>query len=155
MLRRALAIGAASASLLVSAACNGGGAPIGPASVGIGMSTMHGVSAAIQPSVVPIRPVVPFGCPVMQPFTTAFDIVLQHTDVPLLLDHVTFHFLDGANISSAPMTFGRESATGPGIFSFRPQFGCGIGQPQLVIADIVLVDGKSPPFTINTTATMR
>lgn len=174
MQRRPIAIVAPFLVLAFTSACSGGGASGGP----LAASNMHAVTATIQPSVVPVTPVAGFGCPLLPPFTTAFGIALQQPggapfgapapfgsissvigtppgDGALQVDHVTFHFLDGSNLTSQPVTFGRESPAGLSTLQFSPQFGCGIGTPVLVIADIGLIDSMGVPFTVSTRAAMR
>lgn len=169
---RPLAIVAPFLVLAFTSACSGGGAVGAP----LAASDMHAVTATIQPSVVPVTPVSGFGCPLLPPFTTAFSIALQQpggapfgNHAPfgsitsfigtapgtLMVDHVTFHFLDGSNVTSQPVTFGRESPAGLGTLQFSPQFGCGIGIPVLVIADVGLIDSTGIPFTVSTRAAMR
>jgi hypothetical protein len=140
--------------------------PTGPSVFGVGPSAAPDLVAAIQPAFAPLTPLVG-ACPLRQPFTSAFDLVIQsRSGMSLFLDQVTFHFLDGSNVTSQPVGFSRPELTRlfptiaipartSGIFPFRPQFGCGIGVPQALIVDLILTDAFNGTHPITTRVGMR
>ena len=163
MPRRALASLAAVFTLLLSTACSSNNTVTGPtATMSVGGSMSSRVLASVQPAVVPVVPAPPFvgtgggnGCPHNPPFTSSFMLVIN-PGTNLSVDQVTFHFLDGSNISSQPIVFGRENinASFPGQFPFTVPFGCGFGRPQTIVADITGFIGTMP-FAITTSAPMH
>jgi hypothetical protein len=139
--------------------------PTGPSVFGVGPSAAPDLVAVIQPAFAPLTPLVG-ACPLRQPFTSAFDLVVQSRSTSLFLDQVTFHFLDGSNVTSQPVGFSRPElarlfptisipARTSGIFPFRPQFGCGIGIPQTLIVDLILTDAFNGTHPITTRVAMR
>jgi hypothetical protein len=163
MRHRALSIIAASNLVgLLFIACNDTDPAKTVALVGPTSATL--MTVAIQPVSISIIPVVGAVCPFQSPFTSAFNVVVQdRSAMALSLDRVTFHFLDGSNISSSPISFSRNQLVGlfpssmtippqtSSAFQFALKFGCGIGTPQVVIGDLVLLD----PFGITHNATVR
>jgi hypothetical protein len=149
------------ASMVVSACSHGGGAPeanpLAPA------AAPAAYQAAIVPSPVPVSPTpaapfTAFGtavCPTAAPaFTSTFRIVIDGPSAAgMQVDHVTFHFLDGSNVTSMPITFSRDAihASAPGVFPFTIGAGCGFGRPQSLLGDLVFIDA----FGVTHTATVR
>ncbi len=127
-------------------------APTGPSSSSAGPVA---VTARMQPPVVPLVPVTGFGCPARAPFTTSFALVIQsQATVNMSVDRVTIHFLDGTNISSTPIGFSTRPSIPAGsliTLPFTPHFGCGIGVPRSIVADVTLLD----PFGIGHTVTAQ
>ncbi len=163
MPRRALAFFAAIFALLLFTACSGSNTVTGPtATTSVGESMSSRVLASVQPTVVPVVPAPPIvglgggiGCPHNPPFTSSFVLVIN-PGTNLSVNQVTFHFLDGSNIPSQPIVFGRENinASFPGHFPFTVPFGCGFGRPQTIVADITGFMGTMP-FAITTSAPMH
>lgn len=162
MPRRALAFLAAVFALLLSTACSSNTVTGPTATKSVGASMTSQVLASVQPAVVPVVPAAPIvgvgigtGCPHNPPFTSSFMLVIN-PGTNLSVNQVTFHFLDGSNISSQPIVFGRENinASLPGHFPFTVPFGCGFGRPQTIVADITGFMGTMP-FAITTSAPMH
>lgn len=152
MLRRALSIRIAPLLLVLAVAACDSHHSGGPGSIGFAPSGPAIIVAGIQPQVIPLTRVFGFGCPLVPPFTSAFDLVVrEQTGVDLFLDQVTLQFLDGTNLGGSPIVFQRPELTRifpstlipalrSGVFRFAPQFGCGIGVPQVLIAELFFID---------------
>jgi hypothetical protein len=109
------------------------------------------IDARIQPQVVLLNSVSGL-CPIVSPFTTAFDLVVQErTGIDLFLDSVSMQFVDGTNLRSSPIVFPQADLTrlfpstlisrgASRAFTFSPQFGCGIGVPETLIVTTVFLD---------------
>ena len=148
MHRRPLSASAVVLAALAAFACSNGipgrqTNPFGPSG-----GNAQTFAATVVPAVVPVSPFGgfgPSGCPANPPFTSTFSIFLGPSDRgSLSIDRVTFHFLDGSNVTSDPIAFGREDihASAPGQFPFTVRFGCGIGHPQSLVGDLVLLDAS-------------
>lgn len=114
------------------------------------------------PTVMPL-PVAPSGCPVVQPFTTVFDVVVDtHGSADVFLTEITFRFIDGSSFGGSPFflsagdlnarfgeTLVRADTTRP--FRFTPQFGCGVSRPRTILTDLVLLDrrGTRHPMSLS------
>jgi hypothetical protein len=141
--------------------------PKGPSVFGVGPSVATDLVATVQPAFVPLTPTFVTGCPISQPFVSAFDLVItSRSPSTLNLDRVTFSFLDGSSVSSQPIVFTRPQLTRlfptvsilgrtSGTFPFRPQFGCGIGIPQTLVVDLLLLDAFNGQHPIMTRVGMR
>ena len=130
----------ASICALTFSAC--GDMPAGPNPVAPASADPVAVTARIQPTIVPMNPVAGSSCPSLSPFTVVID---SRARFDMSVDLVTFHFLDGSNISSQP--FGMPTrATVPSGSSvslpFAPQFGCGMATPHWIVADVELIDAS-------------
>lgn len=126
-------------------------------------SAAAALDASIQPQIIPFTVLAGFRCPVLQPFTTAFDLVVrERLGRDLFLDQVSLHFLDGTNVGGSPMVLPRAdlnrlftstlvNARTTRFFRFTPQFGCGLGVPQALIVDAFFLDRANTPHN----STMR
>jgi hypothetical protein len=111
------------------------------------------IDARIQPQIVALDPVFGLRCPAVPPFATTFDLVVQElTGIDMFLDQVSLQVLDGTNLGGSPIVFPRADLTrlfpstlitgrGSRAFRFSPQFGCGIGVPQILIVNTIFLDG--------------
>jgi len=154
---RAASLAAAPLALLIFSSCDR--APLAPDQVPVVSSSEGAVMAHVQPATVPMTPAVAGGCPAAAPFTTTFDLVVQsQIALNMSVDSVTFHFLDGSNVTSQPITFPSGTlvpADGTVRLPFSPQFGCGIGTPRWVIVDVKLVDQRGEIHTVSVRAPTR
>lgn len=130
--------------------------PTAPGSLGSPRANLAAVTARIQPGTVTVAPISGFVCPVVPPFTTAFNLLLQSPGASAMtVDEVTFHFLDGSNVSSHPMTFpnGQLVPAGASVtLPFALRFGCDIGRPLFVVADVKLIDPQGASRTVSVQA---
>jgi hypothetical protein len=133
--------------------------PTRSSSVGSAQANVEAVTARIQPGTVTVTPSTGFSCPAVPPFTTSFTLFLQSLfAVSMRVDEVTFHFLDGSNVSSHPITFpnGQLVPAGASLtLPFSLRFGCDIGRPLFVFAEIRLVDRQGASHTVNVQASAR
>jgi hypothetical protein len=102
-------------------------------------------------TVIPL-PIAGFGCPIVQPFSASFDLVVDgHGSTDVVLVQVTFRFFDGSSFGQSPLIFTGSDLTGrfgqmtipantTRAFHFTPQFGCGVSRPHTLAADVILVD---------------
>jgi hypothetical protein len=109
-------------------------------------------------------PVAGFRCPLVQPFGTVFDLVVDgHGSSDLFLDQVAFRFIDGSGVGFSPLPFTAADLRGlfgdtiiiagtTRPFRFRPQFGCGIGRPHTMTATIGLADRSGTRQEVTLTA---
>src|ERR1700730_16880360 len=89
-------------------------------------------------------------CPPCQPFTIPFTLVIvSPSQFDLSMDRVTFRLIDGTNIGTPAVTFPRPGLNnmfgstfviGTSTFTFTPDFGCVVTQPQAIAADVVMID---------------
>ena len=110
------------------------------------------VDANIVPRFLPILPVFGFGCPLLPPFSTEFDLfVTERSRMDLFLNRATFRFFDGFGIGTSPLDFPPDAlslqfgsrlipAGTTRSFRFRPQFGCGLSAPRTLNAEFVLLN---------------
>jgi hypothetical protein len=130
--------------------------PTAPGSPGSAHAYVTTMTAGIQPGTVIVTPSSSFSCPLLPPFTTSFSLFLQSlVAVPMTVDEVTFHFLDGSNVSSHPITFpnGRLVPAGASVtLPFSLRFGCDIGRPLFVFAEVKLVDPQGASHTVSVQA---
>jgi len=110
------------------------------------------VAAAIRPQPITLATVPGAGCPFLTPFTTTFDLVIDHAGLTdLFLDQVTIQLSDGSNVGGSPVLMSavdlaarfssvtvRPRATSR--FRFTPRFGCIGFVPHALHAHIVLRD---------------
>ena len=125
------------------------------------------VRASIRPQTVVLSPIRTAQCSRFPAFTTAFDLFIDfRTAGNVVLDQVSFRLLDGSHVGSSPVTFpaptiameGRRtffSSGSTGLFTFRPQFGCGVSAPRLLAGEIVLVDAAGFRHVTSVTAAVR
>jgi hypothetical protein len=117
------------------------------------------VTARLDPGVVTATPVAGFVCPAIPPFTSTFDLVLQsQTLATMSVGQVTFHFLDGANVTSQPITFANGTLVPTNstvTLPFTTQFGCGIGAPRSVVVDVKLLDSSGTAHMLTVRADTR
>src|SRR5437867_9863667 len=61
-------------------------------------------ATTIMPRILPLIPALSFRCPVSAPFTTAFDLIVDHRGrVDLFLNQVSLRFLDGSGFGAPPL----------------------------------------------------
>jgi hypothetical protein len=107
--------------------------------------------AQIQPSFLVHQSVLTFGCPLVQPFTTSFQIVIVQPRFDVTLNQVTLQFIDGTNLGGTPIPFPQPNLTRmfghtlvragtTRAFPFLQAFGCFPTTPKRMTAQIVLAD---------------
>ncbi len=115
--------------------------------VAFGTSTV----AQIQPPFLVQQPVPTFGCPLIQPFTTSFQIVIVQPRFDVTMNQVTLQFINGTNIGGTPIPFPQPSLTRmfgrtlvrantTRAFPFFQGFGCFPSTPKRMTAQILLAD---------------
>jgi hypothetical protein len=109
-------------------------------------------ATTIMPRLLPLIPTLGFQCPVSAPFTTDFDLIVDHRGrVDVFLNQVSLRFVDGSGFGASPLLFSpRELSTLFGqtlvhpftsrAFNFRPQFGCGLSVPRSLVVQVFLID---------------
>jgi hypothetical protein len=119
------------------------------------------IASRIHPAKLPIlstATVCPLG--LAFPFATAFDLVIVPAGNDLVMDRVTFRLIDGSNVGGNALTFpqprlqalfGSTAISTMRTFPFRPEFGCGAGQPLAIIAvvDLITSTGATRTLTLN------
>jgi hypothetical protein len=117
--------------------------PTGPSSA---------LTVAIVPQPLRLHPVAGGRCPFLTPFTTDFDLLIDHHGGrDLFVDQVTIRLLDGSNVGGSPVLmsavdlasrFGSTNIRSGirGRFAFQPRFGCDVFVPRQLRADVVLRD---------------
>jgi hypothetical protein len=122
------------------------------------------LAGAIVPQPLVLSPVAGARCPFLTPFTTAFDLVIDHhggTD--LFIQQVTIRLLDGSNVGGSPLLMSSADLAArlgstrvrPGQtrrFGFTPQFGCSAFRPRSLRADVVLRDAAGMQQTTHAIA---
>jgi hypothetical protein len=122
------------------------------------------LAGAIVPQPLVLSPVAGARCPFLTPFTTAFDLVIDHhggTD--LFIQQVTIRLLDGSNVGGSPLLMSSADLAArlgstrvrPGQtsrFGFTPQFGCSEFRPRSLRADVVLRDAAGMQQTTHAIA---
>jgi|SRR5262249_11229028 len=126
-------------------------------SVGAGLltsapSALSMSTVRIVPQTLPLIPVRDSRCPVVAPFTSIFDLVVDHRgQSDVFLDQVSFRFVDRSGLGGSPLFFSAGTLTtlfgqmsvrpgGSRTFTFRPQFGCDLLVPRSLLARVTLVD---------------
>jgi hypothetical protein len=112
-----------------------------------------------------VLPVPAVSCALGQSFTIPFTLVIvSPSQFDLSLDRVTFHLIDGTNIGSPAVTFPRPGLTnmfgstlviGTTAFTFTPDFGCVVTQPQSIAADVELIDRTGSKRILTARAELR
>ena len=153
------------------AACDGGngtkifvGRSLQPSSVVAFGSTS--TIAQIQPSFLVQQAVPTFGCPLVQPFTTSFQIVIVQPRVDVTMNQVTLQFINGTNIGGTPVPFPQPNLTRmfghtlvraftTRAFPFFQGFGCFPSTPKRMTAQIVLADTNGATQEMNVAADIQ
>jgi len=110
------------------------------------------LAGAIVPQPLVLSPVAGARCPFLTPFTTAFDLVIDHQGgTDLFIEQVTIHLLDGSNVGGSPLLMSsadlaarlgstRVRSGQTSRFGFTAQFGCTAFLARSLRADVVLRD---------------
>jgi hypothetical protein len=142
--------------LLLFAACDHQ-TSTAPDLVSSSSSTPVAVTARVDPARLAVSAVATASCPSTPPFTTSFNLMITSQAIqPLTVDQVTFHFLDGSNVSSQPITFPGGAlipTNGTITLPFAPSFGCGIGTPRWVVGEVTMHDATGRTETVSVRAT--
>ena len=122
------------------------------------------LASAIVPQPLVLSPVAGARCPFLTPFTTAFDLVIDHQGgTDLFIEQVTIHLLDGSNVGGSPLLMSSADLAArlgstrvrPGQtsrFGFTPQFGCSAFRPRSLRVDVVLRDAAGMQQTTHAIA---
>ena len=123
------------------------------------------IGLQIVPQLLPVPTVSTGACVLGQSFTIPFTlVVVSPSQFDLSLDRVTVHLIDGTNIGSPAVTFPRPGldnmfgstlVIGTSAFTFTPDFGCVVAQPQFIAADVVLIDRTGSTRTLTARAELR
>ena len=114
-------------------------------------TTPTAVTAHFQPGTVTVTPVTGAVCPVLPPFSSSFTVFVSTSSQAMTVGEVTIHFLDGSNVTSRPITFPNGLLVPAGsnaTLPFTVAFGCDIGHPHWIVADMQLVDAYGAKQTV-------
>jgi hypothetical protein len=112
------------------------------------------LTVALVPQTLRLHPVAGGRCPFLTPFTTDFDLLIDHHGGrDLFVDQVTIRLLDGSSVGGSPVLmsagdlaarFGSTNVRSGirGRFGFHPRFDCDVFVPRHLRADVVLRDGS-------------
>jgi len=115
-------------------------------------------TAQMQPAGLTVTPVAGAICPAVAPYFASLNLLVQsQSPTALSVDHVTFRFLDGSNVSSQPITFPNGTLVPSAAnvtLPFSIPFGCGIGVAQWVVVDVTAKDqvGRMQTVTLKVAA---
>ena len=164
-LPRMLAASACAAMAIVAAAaCDTSGGSRPKITGGLVSSPSATFAVAVAPITMPLVPTPRFLCPVSQPFTTNFDlIIVPQRDV--IVDGLTLAFIDGFGQRSTTLFTGTRLTSLLGSTTLlggvqrtivlQPQFGCGIAIPRTIDVQVGMVGLLGGRFDAATTATFR
>ena len=122
------------------------------------------LAGAIVPQPLVLSPVAGARCPFLTPFTTAFDLLIDHQGgTDLFIEQVTIRLLDGSNVGGSPLLMSSADLAArlgstrvrPGQtsrFGFTPQFGCSAFRPRSLRVDVVLRDAAGMQQTTHAIA---
>jgi hypothetical protein len=124
------------------------------------------VFSLIQPQFLSSQFVGPFGCPLLPPRSTSFEILVQQTNVDLFMNQVTLRFIDGSGVGGSPITFPRPDlnrmfgqtfvrANSFRSFPFTQRFGCFPVAPTVLAADLQFVDANGASHATSLTAQIQ
>jgi hypothetical protein len=120
------------------------------------------VRASIVPPSVALNPLAGSRCP----FTSAFDLLIDHQGrSPLVIEQVTIRLLDGSSVGGSPVLMSSADLAArfgstqlhPGVsrrFRLQPRFGCEPFVPRSLGAVLVLSDGSGGRQTLNVVASI-
>jgi len=108
---------------------------------------------AIQPQFLGHQLVPTFGCPLVPPFTTQFQIVIVQPNVDVTVNQVTIQFINGTNLGGTPIPFPQPNLTQmfghtlvhahtTRAFPFAQGFGCFPSSPKRMDVQVVLADAN-------------
>ena len=164
-LPRMLAVSACAAiSIVAAAACDTSGGSRPKITGGLVSSPSATFAVSVAPTTMPLVPASRFICPLSQPFTTNFDlIIVPERDV--IVDGLTLAFIDGFGQRSTTLFTGTRLTSLLGSTTLlggvrrtillQPQFGCGIAIPQTINVLLGMVDAVGVRFDATATASFR
>lgn len=143
-----------------------GGSVLQPSAPFAGVGGSFSAFSQIQPQFLSRQPVGPFGCPLLPPLITTFEIVVLQTNVDLFINQVTLRFIDGSGVGGSPITFPRPDlnrmfgqtlirSTASRSFPFTQRFGCFPTSPTLLAVDLVFLDASGAPHETTLTAAIQ
>ena len=164
-LPRILAVSASAAMAIVAlAACDDNGGSRGPFTGGLVSSPSAAFAVGVAPITMPLVPASRFICPLTQPFTTNFDLIVVPTR-QVIIDGLTLEFIDGFGARSTTLLTGTLLTSLVGTTTLlngvqrtillQPQFGCGIAIPRTINVQVGMVDALGVRFDATATASFR
>jgi len=164
-LPRILAVSASAAMAIVAlAACDDNGGSRGPFTGGLVSSPSATFAVGVAPITMPLVPASRFICPLTQPFTTNFDLIVVPTR-QAIIDGLTLEFIDGFGARSTTLLTGTLLTSLLGTTTLlngvqrtillQPQFGCGIAIPRTINVQVGMVDALGVRFDATATASFR
>ncbi len=155
---------ALAAAIAATAACDDNGSHRGTFTGGLVSSPSATFAVTVAPIAMPLIPSPTFLCPLTQPFSTTFDlIVVPARDV--VIDGLTLAIIDALGARTTTLFTGTRLATLLGTttilsgvqrsFVLQPQFGCGLAIPRSVSVQVGMVDGLGAHFESTATGTLR
>jgi len=159
-----LAATALAAAIAATAACDDNGSHSGTFTGGLVSSPSAAFAVTVAPVTMPLIPSPRFICPLTQPFSTTFDlVVVPARDV--VIDGLTLAIIDALGARTSTLFTGTRLATLLGSttlfggvqrsFVLQPQFGCGLAIPRSVSVQVGMVDGLGGRFESSATGTLH
>jgi len=159
-----LAASTLAAAIAATAACDDNGSRRGTFTGGLVSSPSATFAVTVAPISMPLIPSPTFLCPLTQPFSTTFDlVVVPARDV--VIDGLTLSFIDGLGVRSSSLFTGSRLATLLGTttllggvqrsFVLQPQFGCGLAIPRSVNVQVGMIDVLGTRFDSTATGSLR
>jgi len=154
----------AATTMAATAACDDNGTKRGTFTNGLVSSPSATFAVSVAPITMPLIPSPTFLCPLTQPFSTNFDLVI----VParqVIVDGLTLDFIDGFGVRTTSLFTGTRLATLLGTttllggvsrtIALQPQFGCGLAIPRSVSVQVGMIDVLGGRFNSTATGTLR
>ena len=159
-----LAATAFTAAIAATAACDDNGSHSGTFTGGLVSSPSATFAVTVAPIAMPLIPSPTFLCPLTQPFSTTFDlVVVPARDV--VIDGLTLAIIDALGARTTTPFTGTRLATLLGAttlfsgvqrsFVLQPQFGCGLVIPRSLIVQVGMVDGLGRRFESTATGSFK
>ena len=121
-------------------------------------------AVTVAPTSMPLIPSQRFLCPLTQPFTTNFDLVVVPAQT-VVVDALTLSFIDAFGVRTTSLFTGTQLAALLGTttllagvqrsFVLQPQFGCGLAIPTSVSVQVGMVNGQGARFQSTATGSLR
>jgi len=154
----------AAMAIVATAACDTSGGSSPKITGGLVSSPSATFAVAVAPNTMPLVPASRFICPLTQPFTTNFDLIVVPTR-QVIIDGLTLEFIDGFGARTTTLLTGTLLTSLLGTTTLlngvqrtillQPQFGCGIAIPQTINVQVGMVDALGVRFDATATASFR
>ena len=159
-----LAATALAATAIAATACDDSGVHRGTFTGGLVSSPSATFAVTVAPITMPLIPAPRFLCPLTQPFSTTFDLVI----VParqVIVDGLTLEFIDSFGLRTTSLfsgtrltsLFGTTTlfSSVPRTIVLQPEFGCGLVIPRSVNVQVAMIDALGGRFASTAVGTFR